>query len=151
MDHSLLYLNETIGHDLQDHPKRMGSGGGFWKKKKKKKLVHQRREWKISSVFLSWEPQEQHEKAKIYDTGRWAHQVNRCPICYWEEQWNGSRKEWRSWAKADMTSSFGCAWWWSKVCCCKEQYCIGIWNVTPMNQGKLEWSNTRCQEWTSVF
>ena len=36
MDHSLVYLNETIGHDLQDHPKRMGSGGGFWKKKKKK-------------------------------------------------------------------------------------------------------------------
>ena len=21
---------------------------------------------------------------------------------------------------------------------CKEQYCIGIWNVTSMNQGKLE-------------
>ena len=68
-----------------------------------------------------------------------------------EEQWNSSRKEWRSWAKADMTSNFGCAWWWSKVCCCKEQYCVGIWNVRPMNQGKLEWSNTRCQEWTSVF
>ena len=26
----------------------------------------------------------------------------------------------------------------SKVRCCKEQYCIGIWNVRPMNQGKLE-------------
>ena len=26
----------------------------------------------------------------------------------------------------------------SKVCCCKEQYCIGTWNVRPMNQGKLE-------------
>ena len=26
----------------------------------------------------------------------------------------------------------------SKVCCCKEQYCIGIWNVRSMNQGKLE-------------
>ena len=26
----------------------------------------------------------------------------------------------------------------SKVRCCKEQYCIGIWNVTSMNQGKLE-------------
>ena len=26
----------------------------------------------------------------------------------------------------------------SKVCCCKEQYCIGTWNVTSMNQGKLE-------------
>ena len=26
----------------------------------------------------------------------------------------------------------------SKVRCCKEQYCIGIWNVSSMNQGKLE-------------
>ena len=26
----------------------------------------------------------------------------------------------------------------SKVRCCKEQYCIGIWNVRSMNQGKLE-------------
>ena len=26
----------------------------------------------------------------------------------------------------------------SKVRCCKEQYCIGTWNVKSMNQGKLE-------------
>jgi len=26
----------------------------------------------------------------------------------------------------------------SKVCCCKEQYCIGTWNVRSINQGKLE-------------
>ena len=26
----------------------------------------------------------------------------------------------------------------SKVQCCKEQYCIGAWNVNSMNQGKLE-------------
>ena len=26
----------------------------------------------------------------------------------------------------------------SKVQCCKEQYCIGIWNARAMNQGKLE-------------
>ena len=26
----------------------------------------------------------------------------------------------------------------SKVQCCKEQYCIGTWNVRSMNQGKLE-------------
>ena len=34
------------------------------------------------------------------------------------------------------------AWMWtgdrSKVRCCKEQYCIGTWNVRSMNQGKLE-------------
>ena len=26
----------------------------------------------------------------------------------------------------------------TKVCCCKEQYCIGTWDVRSMNQGKLE-------------
>ena len=26
----------------------------------------------------------------------------------------------------------------SRVRCCKEQYCIGTWNIRSMNQGKLE-------------
>ena len=26
----------------------------------------------------------------------------------------------------------------AKAQCCKEQYCIGTWNVRSMNQGKLE-------------
>ena len=26
----------------------------------------------------------------------------------------------------------------SKARCCKEQYCIGIWNVRSINQGKFE-------------
>ena len=26
----------------------------------------------------------------------------------------------------------------SKVWCCKEQYCIGTWNVRFINQGKLD-------------
>ena len=26
----------------------------------------------------------------------------------------------------------------SKVRCCKEQYCIGTWNIRSMKQGKLE-------------
>ena len=26
----------------------------------------------------------------------------------------------------------------SKVQCCKEQYCIGTWNVRSLNQGKLD-------------
>ena len=26
----------------------------------------------------------------------------------------------------------------SKVQCCKDQYCIGTWNVRSMNEGKLE-------------
>ena len=33
----------------------------------------------------------------------------------------------------------------SKIRCCKEQYCIGTWNVRSMNQGKLDGCES---EWT---
>ena len=48
-------------------------------------VVHWRREWQTTSVFLPREPHEHNEKAKRYDTGRWALQVGRCPIHYWGE------------------------------------------------------------------
>ena len=34
----------------------------------------------------------------------------------------------------------------SKVRCCKEQYCIGTWNVRSMNQAYWKWSNRRWQQ-----
>ena len=34
----------------------------------------------------------------------------------------------------------------SKVRCCKEQYCIGTWNVRSMNQANWKCSNKRWQE-----
>ena len=39
----------------------------------------------------------------------------------------------------------------SKVRCCKEQYCIGTWNVRPMNQGNWKRSNKRWQEGMLTF
>ena len=48
-----------------------------------KNVVHWRREWQVTSVFLPWEPHEQYEKGKSYDTEGWTPQVGRCPICYW--------------------------------------------------------------------
>ena len=55
------------------------------------------------------------------------------------DQWrNNSRKNEETEPKqkqhlvVDMTADG------SKVRCCKKQYCIGTWNVTSMNQGKLE-------------
>ena len=55
------------------------------------------------------------------------------------DQWrNNSRKnEWmepkhKQYPVVDVTGDR------SKIRCCKEQYCIGTWNVRSMNQGKLE-------------
>ena len=38
----------------------------------------------------------------------------------------------------------------SKVRCCKEQYCIGIWNSYESRQN-WKWSNRRWQERTLTF
>ena len=46
-------------------------------------VVHWRREWQTTAVFLPLEPHEQYEKVKRQDTERWTPQVGRCPICYW--------------------------------------------------------------------
>ena len=55
------------------------------------------------------------------------------------EEWrNNCRKDketepkWKQCSFVDVTGDG------SKVQRCKEQYCIGIWNVRSMNQGKLE-------------
>ena len=101
-------------------------------------VVHWRREWQTTLVFLPWEPHEHYEKAKDrtpkdelprsvgaqYATG---------------DQWrNNSRKnegmerKQKQYPAVDVTGDG------MKVQCCKEQYCIGTWNVRSMNQGKLE-------------
>ena len=55
------------------------------------------------------------------------------------DQWrNNSRKnegmesKQKQYPSVDMTGDR------SKVRCCKQQYCIGIWSARSMNQGKLE-------------
>ena len=54
-----------------------------------------------------------YEKAKRYDTRRWAPQIGRCPICYWEEQrviTNSSRKNEED--GPQMMLSCARVWWW---------------------------------------
>ena len=101
-------------------------------------MVHWRREWKTTSIFLPREPHEHYEKAKDrtlkdepprsvgtqYATG---------------DQWRknsrkneGMEPQQKQHPVVDGTDDR------SKVLCCKEQYCIEIWNVRSMNQGKLE-------------
>ena len=55
-----------------------------------------------------------------------------------EEQRNSSRKNGEAESKWKQHSIVDISCGESKVQCCKEQYCIGTWNVRSMNQGKLE-------------
>ena len=55
------------------------------------------------------------------------------------DQWrNNSRKNKRTEPKQKQYPVVDVTGDRSKVQCCKEQYCIGTWNVRSMNQGKLE-------------
>ena len=55
------------------------------------------------------------------------------------DQWrNNSRKNERMEPKQKQYPALDVTGDRSKVRCCKEQYCIGTWNVKCMNQGKLE-------------
>ena len=55
------------------------------------------------------------------------------------DQWrNNSRKNEETEPKQKRQPAVAMAGDGSKVQCCKEQYCIGTWNVQSMNQGKFE-------------
>ena len=55
------------------------------------------------------------------------------------DQWrNNSRKNERTEPKQKQHPAVDVTGDGSKVRCCKEQCCIGTWNVRSINQGKLE-------------
>ena len=55
------------------------------------------------------------------------------------DQWrNNSRKNEAMESKQKQHTVVNMTGDGSKLRCCKEQYCMGIWNVRSMNQGKLE-------------
>ena len=55
------------------------------------------------------------------------------------DQWkNNSRKDEEMEPKQKQHTDVDVTGDGSKARCCKEQYCIGTWNVRSVNQGKLE-------------
>ena len=101
-------------------------------------MVHRRREWQTTSVFLPWEPHEQYEQAKSMTVKDELPRLIGAQYATEEEWRNSSRNneetepKWKQCPLVDVTSDG------SKVQCCKEQYCIGTWNVRSMNQDKLK-------------
>ena len=110
----------------------MGHGGVLWQN-----VILWRREWQTTSVFLPWEPHEQHERQK--DMTKKDEPPRSVGVWYatGEEQRNSSRnnKEGESkWKQHPVVAVSGGQ---SKVWCSKEQYCIGTWKGGSINQGKL--------------
>ena len=129
-------------------PPKMGRHGGeVWHN-----VVHWRKEWQTTSVFLPWEP---HESMKRQNDRILKEELPRSVAVQYAtgDQWrNNSRKSEEMESKqkqhpvVDMTGDR------SKVQCCKDQYCIRTWNVRSMNQGKLESGQTgdgKSERWHS--
>ena len=100
-------------------------------------MVHWRRKWQTTSVFLPSEPHEQYDKAKRILNKELPRSIGAQYAT--GDQWrNNSRKnegmepQQKQYPVVDVTGNR------NKVRCCKEQYCIETWNVRSMNQGKLE-------------
>ena len=55
-----------------------------------------------------------------------------------EEQINSSKKNEEAEQKQKQPLVVDVSGGESKVQCCKEQYCVGIWNARSLNQGKLK-------------
>ena len=56
----------------------------------------------------------------------------------WRAITNSSRKNEMAGPKQKQCSVLDMSGGESKVQCCKEQYCIGTWDIKSMNQGKLD-------------
>ena len=110
----------------------MGYGGEFWKnvnhwRKKGKPLQHSCFENPMNSMKRQKDRTLKEELPRLvgaqYATG--------------QKQRNSSRRnkevkpKWKQCPVVDVSGDE------SKVWCCKEQYCIGTWNVRSMNQGKF--------------
>ena len=122
-----------LSHALWGHQRWVGHGGEVWQN-----VVHWRKQWQTTSIFLPWEPHEQHEKAKCRILKE---ELSRSVGAQYAtgDQWrNNSRKnegmepKQKQYPAVDVTGDISKVWYY------KEQYCLGAWNIRTMNQGKLE-------------
>ena len=92
----------------------------------------------ITSVFLSWNPMNSLKRQKDMTLKDELPRSVDVQYATGEEWRNNSRKneemesKWKQCPRVDVMGDG------SKVRSCREQYCIGTWNVRFMNQGKLE-------------
>ena len=122
-----------LSHALWGHPRQSGHSGEGWQN-----VAHWRREGQNTSEFLPENPMNcrKREIDRILKE-----ELPRSVGAQYatEDQWrNNSRKNEGMHAKQKQYPVVDGTGDRNKVQCCKEQYCIGTWNVRSMNQGKLE-------------
>ena len=102
----------------------------------------------IHSNILAWRNPSTVWKGKRYNTRRWAPPRSEgVQYATGEEQraiTNSSRKKEMTRQKKKQHSTADVCGGRSQVRCCKEQYCIGTWNVKSTNQSKLCGSQKNC-------
>ena len=101
-------------------------------------MVHWRREWQATSVFLPREPHEEHEKAKNRTLKGELPSLVGAQYATGDQWRNNSRKNEGMEPKQKQHPVVDGTHDRSMIQCCKEPYCIGTWNVRSMNQSKLE-------------
>ena len=114
--------------DKLEDPRQMGHSEAFWKN-----VIHRRRKWQPTPVFLHREPHGHYEKAKRYDESL-GHKMSggeRQATINSPSKNEASGPKWKHCSTVDVSGGE------IKVWCWKEQYCIETWNVRSTNQGKF--------------
>ena len=114
-----------------------GHGEEFWQN-----VVHWKTELKTTPVILTARPQTVWEVEKIWHQKMSAPRKSEGVQYATGEEWraitNNSRKNKAAGPKQEWHTLTDVSGSDSEVQCCKDQYCIGMWNVRSMNQGKLK-------------
>ena len=101
-------------------------------------MVHWRRERQTTSVFLPSEPVNSMKRRKDRTLKDELPRLVGAQYAMGDQWRNNTRKNEEKKPKQKQHAIVNVTGDGSKVQCCREQYCIGTWNVRSMNQGKLE-------------
>ena len=101
-------------------------------------MVHWRREWQTTQYSFLENPLNGMKRQKDRTLKDELPRSVGAQYATREEWRNNSRKSEETEPKQKQHPAVDVTGDRTKVRCCKEQYCIGTWNVRSMNQGKVE-------------
>ena len=100
-------------------------------------MVHWRRERQITSVFFPSEPHEQYERQRDRTLKDELSRLVGAQYATGDQWRNNSRKSEEIKQNQKQHPLVDATGDRSKFRCCKEQYCLGTWNVMSLSHGIL--------------